>query len=759
MAISRGLVLFCLGTLWVSCLLIKVTEAEHSEYVDIHSVKHEGGSEGCKSTDPNKGNQCDDDEEGIEVDDDFDDTYKVVNKVKVSLSGLGISAGKMTSGDGFEDSYAEDLEHNERVINNMQDPQSINISVIWRGKKFIIGMSPSATIKELGHEMQKLTDVKADTMRLIVPQNSNKCSKLLFPFSDEHERLILQETSIIEGKSIRMMGVSDNEIDQVLEGAKANFRIAGFDDEERRLRQRMSDTPHASLRLPQGPYIFCDFRTLQLPGIELNPPASEALKRMHMLAADPGIIAVMNKHRWRVGIMTEMAPVGYVGISPKCLLGFNKNHGEEISLRLRTDDLKGFRKYESIKKTLLHELAHMVYSEHDADFYAMDRQLNQEAASLDWTRSRSHTLTGVKHSEHYDEDFFVREGISFTQKIGGNMSDQLATARASSVAAAYRRFPNFSINGLEISEVHEEPDLDDSGFHTHEEHSHMDSAKSNIDSSTNPHSKPDQEPDPDDLSDYQNKFEPDPDDSQGDETFVSESFHSEFPGSKTIYEPSYIVSGETQLVSITNSMLEATESCEEPNHDMEILDSKIQGQENVDEPDPDDLELKLDNLGYGNGTSPEDDSAEPDPDDNLVHPWENSKMQIDEPDPDDEELQRIQDPVTVICSQLQKVIEVLRAEVNPMQATIILQTLFKIIRNVIEFPDELKYKRLRKANPIIERNIAKYKAAMELLFLVGFSEDVVSDEIGKTETYLVLKRNDPGLLWLAKSSLEMSITC
>lgn len=33
-----------------------------------------------------------------------------------------------------------------------------------------------------------------------------------------------------------------------------------------------------------------------------------------------------------------------------------QNHGEEISLRLRTDDLKGFRKYDSIKKTLLHEL-------------------------------------------------------------------------------------------------------------------------------------------------------------------------------------------------------------------------------------------------------------------------------------------------------------------------------------------------------------------------------------------------------------------
>jgi hypothetical protein len=54
--------------------------------------------------------------------------------------------------------------------------------------------------------------------------------------------------------------------------------------------------------------------------------------------------------------MTEMAPIGYVGVSPKCILGFNKNRGQEISLRLRTDDLKGFRKYESIKKTLLHEL-------------------------------------------------------------------------------------------------------------------------------------------------------------------------------------------------------------------------------------------------------------------------------------------------------------------------------------------------------------------------------------------------------------------
>lgn len=48
-------------------------------------------------------------------------------------------------------------------------------------------------------------------------------------------------------------------------------------------------------------------------------------------------------------------------------------------------------------------------------------------------------------------------------------------------------------------------------------------------------------------------------------------------------------------------------------------------------------------------------------------------------------------------------------------------------------------------------------AALEILNLIGFNEDVVSDEIGKAETYLVLKQNDPGLLWLAKSSLETCI--
>ena len=55
-----------------------------------------------------------------------------------------------------------------------------------------------------------------------------------------------------------------------------------------------------------------------------------------------------------------MPPEGKVGVSPVCILGVNINAGQEISLRLRTDDLRGFRRYDRIRETLIHELAHMV---------------------------------------------------------------------------------------------------------------------------------------------------------------------------------------------------------------------------------------------------------------------------------------------------------------------------------------------------------------------------------------------------------------
>ncbi|XP_073124427.1 uncharacterized protein [Henckelia pumila] len=586
-----------------------------------------------------------------------------------------------------------------------QQQESHSCLVTWRGKKFTVEMNQNATLKDLGDQLQTLTNVKADTLRILVPMG--KSSTMLYPFSDQHSCLSLEAASVHKGKAVRMMGVLEDEVNEVLQNAKVDLRIAGFDEEAKRLRQKISNRPYASHKLPQGPYIFCDFRTLSLPGVELNPPASKALELLHMLASDPGIVAIMNKHHWRVGILTEMAPIGYVGISPKCILGLNKNHGEEISLRLRTDDLRGFRKYESIKKTLLHELVHMVYSEHDANFYALDSQLNKEAATLDWTKSMGHTLSGFTHSVQYEEEFDIDQNETSSQKLGGQTST-LPNARASSVSAAYQRLANSS-TALLRSSMDESLELK----------SYVESGEIHAD------------------------VEVDPDNSQVREILSP-------PETEGCEESNHDVSSAKIRPSYPGELQKTLE----PEHDSQAdVNPRFQNTVRHDQ---------MDSLTHAATDIPshvepkENDSQDvtmTEPDSGEV----SSRSQTVQSDSDDSKLRIIQDPVTVVCDRLQNAIQLLRNEVSPSEAGVILHTLIKIIRNVIEHPNELKFKKLRKANLVIQKNIVRYKAAMDILILVGFCEDVM-DENGKAETFLVLKRNDPGLLWLAKSTIETYIT-
>ncbi|CAM9813657.1 unnamed protein product [Choristocarpus tenellus] len=139
-----------------------------------------------------------------------------------------------------------------------------------------------------------------------------------------------------------------------------------------------------------SPYRFERIETL--PGL---PEEDKARAILESLANDPGIKAVLEKHQWTVGALCEMYPEGKVGVSKVCVMGLNQNSGMKILLRLRTDDLKGFRKILSIRKVLFHELAHNEFSDHDDNFYRLMRQVEREAAELDWRQHGGRT-TGSK---------------------------------------------------------------------------------------------------------------------------------------------------------------------------------------------------------------------------------------------------------------------------------------------------------------------------------------------------------------------------
>ena len=109
------------------------------------------------------------------------------------------------------------------------------------------------------------------------------------------------------------------------------------------------------------------------------------MKFLERLRDDPGIRATMQKHKWRVPLLTEMNPAEHTTHESRTL-GLNRNGGEVIELRLRTDAYDGFRDYKTIRRTLCHELTHNVWSEHDARFWKLCGEVEREVEGADWTR-------------------------------------------------------------------------------------------------------------------------------------------------------------------------------------------------------------------------------------------------------------------------------------------------------------------------------------------------------------------------------------
>jgi hypothetical protein len=173
------------------------------------------------------------------------------------------------------------------------------------------------------------------------------------------------------------------------------------------------------------------------------PNPDRSLDFLKRLRDDPGIRTAMAKHKFSVPLLTEMNPAEHT-TSESRTLGLNRNKGEVIELRLRTDAYDGYRDYRTIRKTLCHELAHCVFGPHDRDFWNLTAQIEKEVESGDW-KSGGHSVSGQEFYNPRDwesmqgggeEDFVDECGWTGGEFVLGGLREDEAGRRAGASASA-----------------------------------------------------------------------------------------------------------------------------------------------------------------------------------------------------------------------------------------------------------------------------------------------------------------------------------
>jgi WLM domain len=128
----------------------------------------------------------------------------------------------------------------------------------------------------------------------------------------------------------------------------------------------------------------CTWQSFGHRPVDSTPHDFKALHLLEQLATDPGIVAVLKERELVVGTLGEMDPIDDRLMKRKqqhegvCLLGYNTNGGARIDLKLRTDDLQGFRPYSQLAATLIHELSHNWVGEHNLLFWSNYGQMRIE---------------------------------------------------------------------------------------------------------------------------------------------------------------------------------------------------------------------------------------------------------------------------------------------------------------------------------------------------------------------------------------------
>ena len=251
--------------------------------------------------------------------------------------------------------------------------------------------------------IQDLSDLVAEDLH-IPPANQKflitpKTGLIKPPFKDPSLSLrSLQEKKIV------LMGATTAEVEEMESDIAERKARMGRRREALRAGRKVQASKNRDWKKVQDEarYTFHSIRPLNyLP----NPEKSQHF--LERLADDAGIKASMRKHGFSVGLLTEMNPAEHTTHESKTL-GLNRNRGEVIELRLRTDAYDGYRDYKVIRKTLCHELTHNVWGDHDRNFWNLCKEIEQEVEKGDWRRG-GHSVGGEEFYNPGDDGQDVDE--------------------------------------------------------------------------------------------------------------------------------------------------------------------------------------------------------------------------------------------------------------------------------------------------------------------------------------------------------------
>ncbi|KAL2865342.1 putative zinc metalloproteinase [Aspergillus lucknowensis] len=312
----------------------------------------------------------------------------------------------------------------------MADPgqEAMTIMVHHHGKAHPLDFPAQATLQDLAATLASTFHIPIENQKLLIAPKPGM-QKAPFPPTPLSTILPLSSPKF----KITLLGTPSKEIDDLNTQAAETRRR----DEKRALARadaRTRTRTAAGGRGGQGQvrtisnssnnYTF--HRLEPLPHL---PNPSRSLAFLARLRDDPGIRAAMVNHRFSVPLLTEMDPAEHT-TSESRTLGLNRNKGEVIELRLRTDAYDGYRDYRTIRKTLCHELAHCVFSEHDRDFWDLTAQIEKEVERADWKHG-GQRVSG-------DAEFY-NPGDWEAEREGGHVADERGWVGSSQVLGGESR--------------------------------------------------------------------------------------------------------------------------------------------------------------------------------------------------------------------------------------------------------------------------------------------------------------------------------